>query len=109
MRKLVVLLAIVVGMWSLLRRWFPVRVDGDSMTPALRDGDFLAARPLRPNEPRSHEIVVVHAAGLEMVKRVTGMSAPGRFVVTGDNAEQSVDSRRFGAVGVWDVRGRVRA
>lgn len=79
------------------------------MEPTLRAGDHLAVRPLAAFEPASHQIVVVHAAGLEMVKRVTGAPSPGRFIVTGDNAARSTDSRRFGAVSARDVGGVVRA
>ena len=109
MRRLLMVLALVAATAAMLRRWFPVRVSGDSMEPALQAGDHLAVRPLRAFEPHSHQVVVVHAAGLEMIKRVTGAPEPGRFLVTGDNAARSVDSRRFGAVPASQMSGVARA
>lgn len=105
MRRLLLVVAVLAGVAAILRRWFPVRVVGDSMEPTLRAGDHLAVRPLGPFEPAPDQIVVVHAAGIEMVKRVTGWERPGRFMVTGDNAERSMDSRRFGSVGAADISG----
>jgi signal peptidase I len=109
MRRLLAVAALVGAVALVLRRWFPVKVAGDSMEPTLRAGDHLAVRPLAWLEPRSHQIVVVHAAGLEMVKRVTAWRTPGSYEVTGDNVDRSLDSRRFGAVVADDIAGVARA
>ncbi len=109
MRRLAMVLLLVGALAAVLRRWFPVKVEGDSMLPTLHPGDHLAVRPVAALEPHSHQIVVVHAAGLEMIKRVTGWRESGRYLVTGDNAQRSVDSRRFGAVAASDIAGVAKA
>ncbi len=75
-----------------------VRVSGNSMAPALQNGDRLLAVPAphaRPGsvvllpDPRYPERV--------LVKRLVS-SARDQAWVTGDNADESTDSRHFGPV-----------
>jgi nickel-type superoxide dismutase maturation protease len=117
MRKRGRVLALVVGALALVRgraKWFPVRVDGESMFPTLRPGDFLAVRALHSSEPRRGQLVVVRLGGLEIVKRV--IAEPGEralgadeFWVEGDNAAASTDSRSAGPVTRDSIVGVVRA
>ncbi|HEV8419899.1 MAG TPA: signal peptidase I [Actinomycetota bacterium] len=100
-------------------RWRPflVEVEGESMAPTLRPGDYLVAVRLR-RVRRGSLVVVEHPdrPGYEMVKRVAAL--PGERVedrilgtdeywVTGDNVDGSSDSRNFGPVGPDVLRGRV--
>jgi nickel-type superoxide dismutase maturation protease len=90
------------------RGWFPVRVSGESMSPALSPGDWLAVRPLRASEPHVGQIVVLRRGGLEVVKRVA-REDEASYWLEGDNADASTDSRTFGSVDRADITGVVRA
>jgi nickel-type superoxide dismutase maturation protease len=116
MRKRLVLVssigAALTGLLAVARigsGWFPVRVAGDSMSPVLSPGDWLAVRPLRASEPREGQIVVVRREGREMVKRVVRAMDAATFWVEGDNAAASTDSRTFGSVQRAEIAGVVRA
>ena len=96
------------------RGWFPVRVDGPSMLPTLRPGDLLAVRPLRPDEPRTGQLVVVRRGDIEIVKRVSATVdghalAADEIWLMGDNPDASTDSRTTGPAARRDVVGIVRA
>ena len=96
-----------------------VAVKGQSMAPTLLPGDHLLVRPARQLHRR--DLVVVsdpHSPGRWVVKRVVAL--PGESVVIdgrrldagdgiillGDNAQQSTDSRDYGAVPLQAVHGR---
>lgn len=95
------------------RDWFPVRVEGPSMIPTLQPGDLVAVRPLRPDEPRTGQLVVVRRGDVEIVKRVSA-SVEGDALgadeiwLTGDNPDASTDSRTMGPAARRDVVGIVR-
>jgi phage repressor protein C with HTH and peptisase S24 domain len=78
------------GAYRAVRRWrpFPVRVTGPSMEPTLHEGDLLAVIPIV--EPRTGDVVVVRARGIEMVKRVTSID-DGVVHLRGDNRGASTD------------------
>lgn len=61
----------------------------------MRAGDIVAA--LRPDRP-----------GVEMIKRINGLVAPGQYFLTGDNPAESTDSRHFGPVRLEQITGLVR-
>jgi len=106
---------------SARRGYVVVTVCGDSMAPALRDGDRLLVRRTRRRGPRRGEIAVFAQPlgrtvdGLEwLVKRITAVPGDptpaevlpvvgtalvpaGHLVVRGDNPH-SQDSRHFGWV-----------
>lgn len=103
--------AIIWASWR-ARRWFPVRVAGASMAPALRPGDLLAVRPVRRSEPRPGQIVVARRGDREIVKRVTpgpGELAPDAVWLVGDDPGASTDSRTDGPFHRSDVVGVVWA
>lgn len=90
---------------------FPVSrftVHGNSMFPTLHpDQDILSFNwAYLGRKPKVGDIVVIKVDGREMVKRVQLIH--GRMiVVTGDNKEESTDSRHFGAVNINQVIGKV--
>lgn len=100
-------------------RWRPFRVEveGESMAPTLRPGDYLVA--VRSRRVRRGLLVVVEhpdRPGYEMVKRVAalpGERLEGRILgtdeywVTGDNEDGSTDSQAFGPVSSAAILGRV--
>lgn len=82
-------------------------VDGDSMAPHLRAGDWVLIHRTRRVRPGQ---VVAFADPREprrlLVKRVQ-RATPGGWFVLGDNPARSTDSREFGAVPAAAVVGRV--
>jgi nickel-type superoxide dismutase maturation protease len=91
--------------------WVLVRVSGPSMSPTVRDGDRLLARPVRPGSPvRPGDVVVARFPArpeLLVVKRVV-RAVDGGHWVEGDNRSVTGDSRSFGAaVVVGRVVGRL--
>lgn len=83
-------------------RVFPLalyRVAGQSMRPALTEGQLLVAwRWARPKAGR----VVVANWGRPLVKRVSQMDGRGAWLL-GDNTAASIDSRQFGYVQVQNI------
>ena len=102
--------------WKLAARLLGLRpgryeVRGESMSPTLRPGDrLLVLRGIHVmTAPRPGEIVLARVAALpgrEVIKRVQGV-VPGGYVLLGDNAAASTDSRHFGAVPRGAITGRV--
>jgi nickel-type superoxide dismutase maturation protease len=100
-------------------RWRPFRVevDGESMAPTLKPGDYLVA--VRSAGVRRGLLVVVEhpdRPGYEMVKRVAAVPnervddrvlGPNEYWIRGDNPDGSTDSRTFGPVSAEAILGRV--
>jgi type IV secretory pathway protease TraF len=61
----------------------------------LQAGDIVAAR--RPDRP-----------SVEMIKRIESLLGPDQYFLTGDNPDESTDSRHFGPVPVSQITGLVR-
>ena len=58
------------------------------------------------SKPKIRDIVVIRYQGKEMIKRI--QKYDGRQVfVTGDNKEESTDSKRFGPIGKSEIIGKV--
>jgi len=107
------------------RALFVVRIEGVSMEPTYHSGDaVLAVRPpLGPPVRRGDVVVCRLPVELQgptgyLVKRVAGLAGdevadagvipPGQVFVLGDGTS-SYDSRRFGALPLSALRGRVVA
>ena len=121
----------------------PVRVNGDSMYPTLKDGEIMLLNKInyRFNDIKRFDIVVIKAPGELIIKRVIGLPGEkikyengklyinGKYVkenfthdgtddfaevkigknkyfVMGDNRDNSMDSRYFGAFDKKSIRGR---
>ena len=96
-----------------VRRSWPWRVGvtGESMTPALRPGDWLLVDPAgyARRAPRPGELVVVPDPREErrwLVKRVAAVGPEGDLFVAGDAPDRSTDSRVFGTLPPDRVVGR---
>ncbi|MFI7639617.1 S26 family signal peptidase [Nonomuraea sp. NPDC049400] len=109
-----------------LRRTYSIiRVDGDSMAPALVDGDRILARRVSPSDLRRDQIAVVAnrllGGGGLLVKRIAALPGDlvpeiakdviadervpeGQLVLLGDNAHTSFDSRALGFFPVSDIQ-----
>jgi len=98
-----------------LRSLFPLAryaVAGESMTPALSPGERVlvnrAAYWRVP--PKAGDVVVVRDPRERdrlLIKRIDAPAGDGAWLVRGDNAIASTDSRAFGPVGRELVVGKV--
>lgn len=70
------------------------RVRGDSMRPSLMPGQVVVFLRWVVHE---NDIVLARINEREVIKRVR-LEKNGRFFLTGDNRDESVDSRHYGAV-----------
>lgn len=80
--------------------WSRVAVAGESMAPALRDGDWLICRAIAAADVKPGQIIVAeqpNRLGFIVVKRAIRRTADGWWV-EGDNSAASDDSRMFGAI-----------
>ncbi len=101
-----------------------VMVRGESMEPALSDGDrvLVSRAAYRSEAPRPGDVVLLttSVAGVETIKRIVsgpgdltpggvnaGALQPGQYWVQGDNVAVSRDSRVFGPVDRREITGRV--
>jgi nickel-type superoxide dismutase maturation protease len=78
-------------------------VEGESMLPAYRAGDWLIVdtRVFRSRHPRVGEVVVARdprEPSRRLLKRVVRVEPGGAIWLEGDNPDASTDSRHFGAV-----------
>ncbi|RFU19064.1 S26 family signal peptidase [Geodermatophilus marinus] len=87
------------GVAPLVTPWVVARVTGPSMSPAVRHGDRLLVRRVRPGgRLRTGDVVLARfpaRPGLLVVKRVRRPVAGG-YWVEGDNPLVADDSRAFG-------------
>lgn len=84
--------------------------EGNSMNPTLYDGEAVLVD--RNAEPKVGDIVVAKhpiEQNTEIVKRIARINEHGHYVLIGDNAEDSNDSRAFGAVTREYIKGKVVA
>ena len=91
-----------------------VRVAGNSMLPAFADGDRILIKHRTSDLQPIHvgEVVMVEREGELMLKRVTryeigSHTGVGMISVEGDNKDESIDSRHWGAVPSRFVKARV--
>ena len=85
-----------------------ILIAGDSMLPALADGDRVVVDP--SSDTAVGDIVVAYhpyKKSVSIVKRVVDILPDGRFVLVGDNLSESTDSREFGSVAAADIFGKV--
>ncbi|GAA2707943.1 signal peptidase I [Micromonospora olivasterospora] len=109
---------LLAGLLAWLRsRWLVVTVSGPSMRPTLQPGDRVLVRRRPARRVRVGQIVVVAAepdlaVPQRVVKRVVAVPGdpvppgitsvrdelvpPARLLLLGDNARESLDSRRLG-------------
>jgi len=104
------------AVFRLVARSWPhrVAVEGGSMLPGLRPGDWLLVdrEAYERRRPRPGQVVVLpdpREPDRLLVKRVAAVLADGRLEVLGDAPMASTDSRTFGAVPAATVTGRAWA
>jgi signal peptidase I len=91
-----------------------VRVEGNSMLPAYANGDRILIKYRTSDLQPVHigEVVLIEREGELMLKRVTryeigSHTGVGMISVEGDNKEESIDSRHWGAVPSRFVKAKV--
>lgn len=85
------------------------KVRDNSMLPAIHDGDYVIAIGWCGGVRQGDIVVLTHPTGsMMLVKRVEAVDRDSVYVV-GDNTEESVDSRHFGAVKKKALAGKVVA
>ena len=86
------------------------RVEGDSMLPALRDGDLVLINPHADFE--TGDIVLAQhpfKQSVKIIKRIAEILPGERYILLGDNLPESSDSRAFGAIAAKDILGKAEA
>lgn len=101
------------AMLGLLARSWEARVaiEGPSMEPTLRAGDWLLVDPdaYGRRSPLVGELVLAPDPREDdrlLIKRVGSVDPDGRLLLAGDDADHSTDSRVFGSIDPASVVGR---
>jgi nickel-type superoxide dismutase maturation protease len=99
---------------ALLPRWQRLKVNGRSMQPTLPEGStiLLDTAAYQHTPPQIGDIVLAQhpfEPQNKMLKRITAVTADGRYVLQGDNPDSlaSSDSRGFGTVRPDQILGKV--
>ena len=81
------------------------KVEGNSMLPTFSPGDRVLLKLRTSDLQPLHvgEVVMINREGEELLKRIVryeigGHTGQGMITVEGDNKEESIDSRHWGAV-----------
>ena len=78
------------------------------MMPTLTDGDVVLVR--RTRRVKVGNVILAkhpYQQSVKVLKRISEINEQGRLVLTGDNPEESTDSRTFGSISSADVMGKV--
>ena len=91
-----------------------VLVSGNSMAPAFNEGDRILIKYRSSDLQPIHvgEVVMIEREGELMLKRIVryeigGHTGQGMVTVEGDNKDESIDSRHWGAIPSRFVKGKV--
>ncbi|MBN2325868.1 MAG: nickel-type superoxide dismutase maturation protease [Candidatus Omnitrophica bacterium] len=98
-------------LWLIGRRQ-RIRVAGYSMTPSLHPGQevLVNAKAYRRSKPQAGDLVTArhpYQRDVILIKRIHRVLDDERFILTGDNPDESTDSRSFGSIHKKDILGRV--
>ena len=84
------------------------RVEGNSMMPTLDEDDVVLVKHSR--RVKIGDVVLAqhpYKQSVKVLKRIAEVDDQGRYILTGDNPEESTDSRTFGSIGATDILGKV--
>lgn len=78
------------------------------MEPAISSGSFVFASslPYLFSKPKIGDIVVVQIQKKYIIKRISNI-VEGKFYITGDNKNDSLDSRKIGWIERREIVGKV--
>lgn len=83
-------------------------IEGDSMLPTLKASDAVLIDPGAAFS--TGDIVLAqhpYKKSVKILKRIGEISPEGKYVLIGDNAGESTDSRTFGEIQKKDILGKV--
>ena len=83
--------------------------EGKSMNPTLRDGEVVLVDCEAIIEVGDIVVARHPLEGDEVVKRVARINERGDYFLVGDNLDDSIDSRHYGAVTKKYIKGKVVA
>lgn len=88
-----------------------VRVSGDSMKPALNDGDVVMIDLKAAGFAIGDIVYAKHPfkMSVRVIKRIAAITDDGGFILLGDNPSESTDSRTLGAISKGDILGKAIA
>jgi len=111
-RLVLILLVLAIALFVVKRYFFGiVKVDGDSMYPTLKDGEYVLMRIT--DEVEVGDVIILHVdyeyemESEYIIKRVAKIAPSGSVYVLGDNADVSFDSRQCGYFPKEIIRGKV--
>lgn len=91
-----------------------LQVKGNSMAPAFKDGDRVLVKQRTSDLQPIHvgEVVMIEREGELLLKRVSryeigNHTGVGMVSVEGDNKEESIDSRHWGAIPSRFIKAKV--
>lgn len=84
-----------------------LRVQGDSMTPTLVDGQFVLFDPARTAVVGDVVVARHPSQPIDIVKRVASIDPAGLVELASDNGQDGTDSRSFGRIDIDAVVGTV--
>lgn len=83
-----------------------LRVRGHSMEPQFKDGSYVLVRLSSASSLSVGDVIVLESPNGQMLKRIAAINERG-YQVTGDNPNDSYDSRDFGLIQRQDIIGNV--
>ena len=111
-RTVLILLVLAIALFVVKRYFFGiVKVDGDSMYPTLKDGEYVLMKVT--DEVEVGDIVILHVdykydmMSEYIIKRVAEIAEDGSVYVLGDNSAVSHDSRQCGYFPKEIIKGKV--
>jgi nickel-type superoxide dismutase maturation protease len=84
-----------------------VKTVGDSMLPTLKDGDEVIVKSTAALQVGDIVVAKHPFRQTPVIKRITKFSTCGKLFLSGDNPQESTDSRSFGGIPAKDVLGKV--
>lgn len=94
----------------ILGRRVGFEVSGDSMLPTLKTGDRVLVDPNA--KIAVNDIVLAnhpYKKSVRIIKRVAMIDSDGNYFLTGENPDESTDSKTFGKIPARNVLGKVVA
>lgn len=110
-RTVLILLVLAIALFVVKQYFFGlVKVDGNSMYPTYKDGEYVLMKIT--DEVEVGDVVILHVdyeyemESEYIIKRVAEIATDGSVYVLGDNAEVSYDSRQCGYFPKEIIRGK---